>query len=134
MNYSYSGPQNIRKSHLTCLPRPLIMILALGVNFEPLRAKISQIAWGTPTFYCTPRLYLPIGIQKYTYFCWCIFFYFWLVPSTFEAKKVLEAIKPEFITTNPLRYVQLNQTEKIPKSLILPKKPSFFSQHKFVSL
>ena len=76
--FSYSGHQNIRKSHLICLPRPLIMILAFGVNFGPLRAKISQIAWGTPTFYCTPRLYLPIGIQKYTYFCWCIFFHFWL--------------------------------------------------------
>ena len=37
-----------------------------------------------------------------------------------------EAIKPEFITTNPLRYVQLNQTEKIPKSLILLKNLIFF--------
>ena len=71
-------PQTNRKSQLVCLSRPFIRILAFGANFGPLRAKISQIAWGTPTFYWPSRLYLPIGIQKYPYFCWSIFFHFGL--------------------------------------------------------
>ena len=70
--------ESMWESGLDWRPRSPNKILDLWANFGPLRAKISQIAWGTPTFYCTPRLYLPIGIQKYTYFCWCIFFHFWL--------------------------------------------------------
>ena len=51
--------------------------MAIWANFGPLMAKISKIGWGTPTFYWSPRLYLAIGIQKYPYFCWSIFFSFW---------------------------------------------------------
>ena len=54
------------------------MILAFRVNFGPLRAKISKIGWGTPTFYWTSRLYLPIGTQKCPYFCLHVFFHFGL--------------------------------------------------------
>ena len=51
LEYSNSGTQTNRKSHLVCLSRPFIRILAFVANFGPLRAKISQIGWGTPTFY-----------------------------------------------------------------------------------
>ena len=61
---SYLVLESMWESGLVWCPRPPNKVLDLWANFGPLRAKISQIAWGTPTFYCTPRLYLPIGIQK----------------------------------------------------------------------
>ena len=61
---SYLVLESMWESGLVWRPRPPNKVLDLWANFGPLRAKISQIAWGTPTFYCTPRLYLPIGIQK----------------------------------------------------------------------
>ena len=62
----------IWKSGLVWLSRPLDKVLDLWANFGPLRAKISKIGWGTPTFYWSPRLYLPIGIQNWPYSGWDI--------------------------------------------------------------
>ena len=66
------------KSVFVWLSRPLNTVLALWANFGPLRAKISQIGWETPTFYWPSRLYLPIGTQKCPNFCWDVFFRFGL--------------------------------------------------------
>ena len=60
------------KSGLVWLSRLLNKVFDLWANFGPLRAKISKIGWGTPTFYWSPRLYLPIGIQNWPYFGWDI--------------------------------------------------------------
>ena len=68
----YSLLENMWKSDLFWLSRPLDKVLDLWANFGPLRAKISKIGWGTPTFYWSPRLYLPIGIQNWPYFGWDI--------------------------------------------------------------
>ena len=68
----------IWKSGLVWLSRPLDKVLDLWANFGPLRAKISKIGWGTPTFYWSPRLYLPIGIQNWPYFGWGISLHFCL--------------------------------------------------------
>ena len=75
---SYSGPQARWKSGLVLLSRPLFMCFVIRLKFGPFRPKISQLCGGTPTFYWCPRLYLPIGIQNWPYFCWCIYFHFCL--------------------------------------------------------
>ena len=74
----YSVLENMWKSDLVWLSRPLNKVLAIWANFGPLRAKISKIAGETPTFYWSPRLYLPIGIQNCPCFCWWISSHFWL--------------------------------------------------------
>ena len=66
------------KSVLNCFPRPIDKVLAIWANFGPLRAKISKIGGETPTFYWSPRLYLPLGIQNWPYFGWGISLHFWL--------------------------------------------------------
>ena len=66
------------KSGLIWLPRPLNKGLAIWANFGPLWAKISKIGGETLTFFSSPRLYLPIGIQNWPYFCWGISLHFWL--------------------------------------------------------
>ena len=63
MKNLYSVLENMWKSDLVWLSRPLKKVLAIWANFGPLRAKISKIAGETSTFYWSPRLYLPIGIQ-----------------------------------------------------------------------
>ena len=73
---SYLVLESMWESGLVWRPRPPNKVLDLWPNFGPLRAKISQIAWGTPTFYCTPRLYLPIGIQNSLIFVGAFFFIF----------------------------------------------------------
>ena len=78
MKNPYSGSQVVWKSGLVWLFRSLLMCLVIRSNFGPTRAKISQIAQGTPTFYWPPRLYLPIGIQNCPCFCWRILSHFWL--------------------------------------------------------
>ena len=75
---SYSGPQARWKSGLVLLSRPLFMCFVIRLKFGPFRPKISQLCWGTPTFYWCPRLYLPIGIQNCPCFCWWISSHFWL--------------------------------------------------------
>ena len=61
MKNLYSVLKNMWNSNLVRLSRPLDKVLAIWANFGPLRAKISKIAGETPTFYWSPRLYLPIG-------------------------------------------------------------------------
>ena len=73
---SCSGLSTVWKSCLVWLSRPLNMVLDIWADFGPLRSKISQDAGETPTFYQSPRLYLPIGIQNCPYFCWRVFFSF----------------------------------------------------------
>ena len=58
---SHSGLCKKRKSGLIWLSRPLNTYLAIWANFGPIWANISQRGWGTPTFFWSPRLYLPIG-------------------------------------------------------------------------
>ena len=74
----YPVLEKMWKKDLVWLSRPLNMVLAIWANFGPLRAKISKIGWGTPTFYWSPRLYLPIGIQNWPYFGWGISLHFCL--------------------------------------------------------
>ena len=76
--FSYSELCKKRKSGLIWLSRPLNTYLAIWANFGPIWANISQRGWGTPTFFWSPRLYLPIGTWKRPNFCWGIFFYFGL--------------------------------------------------------
>ena len=66
------------KGGLIWLPRTINKVLAIWANFGPLRAKISKIGGETPTFYWSPRLYLPIGIQIWPYFGWGILLHFCL--------------------------------------------------------
>ena len=56
--------------------RPLHMVLVILSIFGPLRPKISQIARETQIFLLSPRLYLPIGIQKCPQFFWYYLFDF----------------------------------------------------------
>ena len=58
--------------------RPLNTCLAIWANFGPFWANISQRGWETPTFYWSPRLYLPIGTWNWPNFGWDIFFHFGL--------------------------------------------------------
>ena len=51
MKNLYSVLENMWKSDLVWLSRPLDKVLDLWANFGPLGAKISKIGWGTPTFY-----------------------------------------------------------------------------------
>ena len=60
------------KSGLVWLSRPPDKVLDVRANFGPLRSKISKIGWETPTFYSSPSLKLPIGIQYWPYFGWDI--------------------------------------------------------------
>ena len=78
MQNSNSWLETVWKNGLVWLSRPLDKVLAIWANFGPLRAKISKIAGETPTFYWSPRLYLPIGIQNCPCFCWRISSHFWL--------------------------------------------------------
>ena len=83
MQNLYSGPKTVWKNGPVCLSRPLNTVLAIRAKFGPLKAKISQIAGETPTFYWPPTLYLPIGIWNCPYFGWWQLFDFWL-GSTFS--------------------------------------------------
>ena len=66
------------KNGLVWIFRPLNTCLAIWANFGPFWANISQRGWETPTFYWSPRLYLPIGTWNWPNFGWDIFFHFGL--------------------------------------------------------
>ena len=58
---SFTALEIMWNSGLVWLSRPLNTYLAIWANFGPIWANISQRGWGTPTFFWSPRLYLPIG-------------------------------------------------------------------------
>ena len=51
---------------------------------------------------------------------------FWVLYSGFAPNLSTKGLKPNFITTYPVRLATLDKTEKNPKSLILVKKFKFF--------